>query len=44
MREAGAVGAVEDTPGAIGHALVGQHDQPGQIVLAVPMLALAIKQ
>ena len=31
--EIGFVGTVEDAAGDIGHALVGQDDQPGQIVL-----------
>ena len=30
--EVGFVGALQDAAGHIGHALVGQHDQPGQIV------------
>ena len=38
--EIGFVGAVKDAAGDIGHALVGQDDQPGQIVLNMPKLAL----
>jgi hypothetical protein len=37
------VRAVEDAASHIGQALVGQHDQSGQIVLKMPKLALVLK-
>ena len=43
-REVGLVGALKDAAGDIGHAFVGQDDQPGQIVLEMPKLALVVKQ
>ena len=43
-REVSFVGAVEDAPGDIGHALVGRHDQTAQIVLEMPKLALVVQE
>ena len=42
--EIGCVGALENAPRDMGQALVGQHDQPRQIVLNMPKLALLVKQ
>jgi len=41
--EIGFIGTVEDAAGHIGQALVGQDDEPGQIVLKMPKLALVVK-
>jgi hypothetical protein len=38
------VGTVEDAARDIGHALVGQDDEPGQIVLEMPNLAVVVKE
>jgi len=43
-REVRFVGAVEDAPRYIGHALVRQHDEPREIMLEMPKLALVLKQ
>src|SRR5262245_45978096 len=42
-RQIGFVGTVENAAGHIGHALVGQDDEPRQIVLKMPKLALVRK-
>jgi hypothetical protein len=42
--EVGVVGAIKNAAGDIGQALVGQHDQPRQIVLKMPKLALVLKR
>ena len=42
--EIGFVGALQDAAGDIGQALIGQDDQPRQIVLEMPKLALVVKQ
>ena len=34
----------QDAKCHIGHAFVGQHDQPGQIALQMPKLTLVVKQ
>jgi hypothetical protein len=36
--------AVEDAPRNMGHALVGQHDEPREIMLEMPQLAVVLKQ
>jgi hypothetical protein len=41
--EIGFISAVEDAPGNIGHALVGQDDEPGQIMLKMPKLTRVLK-
>ena len=38
------VSTVQDAARNMGQALVGQHDQTGQIVLKMPKLALVVKQ
>jgi hypothetical protein len=43
-REMRVVGALQDAARNTGYALVGQDDQPGQIVLEMPTLALVVKQ
>jgi hypothetical protein len=43
-REVGLIRAIEDVAGDTGQAVVRQHDQPGQIVLHMPKLALVLKQ
>ena len=42
--EIGFVRAVEDAAGNIGHAFVGQHHEPREIVLEMPKLTLVLKQ
>jgi hypothetical protein len=45
--QAGAVrliGAIKNTAGDMGQALVGQHDEPREIMLEVPKLALVLNQ
>jgi hypothetical protein len=42
--EVGFVGTIEAAAGDISQALVGQHDETGQIVLEMPKLALVLKQ
>jgi len=42
--EVGCVSPGEAAAGHTGHALVGQHDETGQIVLEMPKLALVLQQ
>ena len=43
-REVGVVGALQDAAGDIGHALMREDDQAGQIVLEMATLALVLTQ
>jgi hypothetical protein len=42
--EVGCVGTLQDTAGDIGHALMGEDDQPGQIGLEMAKLAQVLTQ
>jgi len=43
-RQIGLVGAVQNAAGDVRQTLVGEHHQPGQVVLEMPELALILKQ